>query len=32
MGQVMRLLQPRTAGRAEGKRVADEVRRQLVTG
>ena len=32
MGQVMRLLQPRTAGRAEGKRVADEVRRQLTPG
>ena len=29
MGQVMRLLQPRTAGRADGRRVSDEVRRQL---
>jgi uncharacterized protein YqeY len=29
MGQVMRLVQPRVAGRAEGKSVADEVRRQL---
>ena len=32
MGQVMRLVQPRTAGRADGRRVAEEVRRQLGTG
>lgn len=32
MGQVMRLLQPRTAGRADGRRVSDEVRRQLADG
>ena len=29
MGAVMKLLTPRVAGRAEGRRVADEVRRQL---
>jgi uncharacterized protein YqeY len=29
MGQVMKLVQPRGAGRADGKRVSDEVRRQL---
>ncbi|HEY8300705.1 MAG TPA: GatB/YqeY domain-containing protein [Jatrophihabitans sp.] len=29
MGAVMKLLAPRTAGRADGKRVSDEVRRQL---
>ena len=29
MGQVMKLLTPRVAGRADGKRVSDEVRRQL---
>jgi len=29
MGQVMRVLQPQVAGRAEGGRVAAEVRRQL---
>lgn len=29
MGQVMKVLTPRTAGRAEGGRVAGEVRRQL---
>ncbi len=29
MGAVMRLVQPRVAGRADGKRVATEVRRQL---
>lgn len=29
MGQVMKLLQPQVAGRAEGGRVAAEVRRQL---
>lgn len=29
MGQVMKVLTPRTAGRAEGSRVAAEVRRQL---
>ena len=32
LGQVMRLLQPRTAGRADGRRVSDEVRRQLTAG
>jgi uncharacterized protein YqeY len=32
MGQVMRLLQPRTAGRADGRRVSEEVRRQLAPG
>jgi uncharacterized protein YqeY len=29
MGQVMRIVTPRLAGRAEGGRVATEVRRQL---
>ena len=29
MGQVMKAVAPRTAGRAEGRRVAAEVRRQL---
>ena len=29
MGAVMRLVQPRVAGRADGKRVSDEVRRLL---
>jgi hypothetical protein len=29
MGAVMKLLTPRTAGRADGKRVSDEVRRRL---
>jgi uncharacterized protein len=29
LGQVMKLLQPRTAGRADGRRVSTEVRRQL---
>jgi hypothetical protein len=29
MGQVMKVVTPRTAGRAEGSRVAAEVRRQL---
>jgi uncharacterized protein YqeY len=29
MGQVMKAVTPRTAGRAEGGRVAAEVRRQL---
>jgi hypothetical protein len=29
MGQVMKLVQPQTAGKAEGGRVAAEVRRQL---
>jgi uncharacterized protein YqeY len=32
LGQVMRLLQPRTAGRADGRRVSEEVRRQLASG
>jgi len=31
MGAVMRIVQPRVAGRADGKRVSDEVRRQLTT-
>jgi uncharacterized protein YqeY len=31
MGQVMKALQPATAGRADGGRVAAEVRRQLAT-
>jgi uncharacterized protein YqeY len=31
MGAVMRIVQPRIAGRADGKRVSDEVRRQLTT-
>ena len=29
MGQVMKLLSPKVAGRADGKRLSDEVRRQL---
>ncbi|SDJ52202.1 hypothetical protein SAMN05444157_3779 [Frankineae bacterium MT45] len=29
MGQVMKLVSPQVAGRADGKRVSDEVRRQL---
>ena len=29
LGAVMRLVQPRVAGRADGRRVSDEVRRQL---
>jgi uncharacterized protein YqeY len=29
MGQVMKAVQPRVAGRAEGGRVAAEVKRQL---
>ncbi len=29
IGAVMRLAQPRAAGRADGKRISDEVRRQL---
>jgi uncharacterized protein YqeY len=29
LGAVMRLAQPRVAGRADGRRVSDEVRRQL---
>jgi len=29
MGAVMKLVQPRVAGRADGKRVSDEVRRLL---
>jgi len=32
MGRVMKAVQPRTAGRAEGGRVAAEVRRQLGAG
>jgi uncharacterized protein YqeY len=32
MGQVMRLLQPRTAGRADGRLLAEQVRRQLASG
>jgi uncharacterized protein YqeY len=31
MGQVMKLLATRVAGRADGKRLSDEVRRQLTT-
>jgi hypothetical protein len=31
MGAVMKLVTPRIAGRADGKRVSDEVRRQLAT-
>lgn len=31
MGAVMKVVQPRVAGRADGKRVSDEVRRQLTT-
>ncbi|HVU91605.1 MAG TPA: GatB/YqeY domain-containing protein, partial [Jatrophihabitans sp.] len=29
MGAVMKLVQPKVAGRADGKRVSDEVRRRL---
>jgi uncharacterized protein YqeY len=29
MGAVMKLVQPKIAGRADGKRISDEVRRQL---
>ena len=29
LGAVMRIVQPRVAGRADGRRVSDEVRRQL---
>ncbi|UOE19177.1 GatB/YqeY domain-containing protein [Thermobifida halotolerans] len=29
MGKVMKILTPKTSGRADGRRVADEVRRQL---
>ena len=29
LGQVMKLVQPQVAGRADGRRVSDEVRRQL---
>ena len=29
MGAVMKLVQPRAAGRADGKRISDEVRRRL---
>jgi len=32
MGQVMKAVTPKVAGRAEGKRVAAEVRRQLAAG
>jgi len=32
MGQVMKVVQPQVAGRAEGGRVAAEVRRQLAAG
>jgi len=32
LGAVMKAVQPRAAGRAEGRRLADEVRRQLTTG
>lgn len=32
MGAVMKLVQPRVAGRADGKRVSDEVRRRLAGG
>jgi uncharacterized protein YqeY len=32
MGEVMRLLQPRVAGRADGSRVAGEVKRVLTAG
>jgi uncharacterized protein len=31
IGAVMKIVQPRVAGRADGKRVSDEVRRQLRT-
>jgi Uncharacterized conserved protein len=29
MGAVMKIVQPKVAGRADGKRISDEVRRQL---
>jgi uncharacterized protein YqeY len=29
LGAVMKLVQPRVAGRADGRRVSNEVRRQL---
>ena len=32
LGAVMKVVQPRAAGRAEGRRLADEVRRQLGAG
>ena len=32
MGAVMKIVQPRVAGRADGKRVSDEVRRRLSAG
>jgi uncharacterized protein YqeY len=32
MGRVMKLLQPQVAGRAEGGRVAAEVKRRLAAG
>ena len=32
MGQVMKLVQPRVAGRADGSRIAGEVKRQLSAG
>jgi len=32
MGVVMRIVQPRAAGRVDGKRLSDEVRRQLSAG
>jgi uncharacterized protein YqeY len=32
LGAVMRLAQPRAAGRADGRRLADEARRQLAPG
>ena len=32
MGAVMKVVQPRVAGRADGKRVSDEVRHQLASG
>ena len=32
MGLVMKAVQPKIAGRADGKRVSDEVRRQLAAG
>lgn len=31
IGAVMKIVQPRVAGRADGKRVSDEVRRRLTT-
>ncbi|HEU5266030.1 MAG TPA: GatB/YqeY domain-containing protein [Jatrophihabitans sp.] len=32
LGAVMKVVQPRVAGRADGRRVSDEVRRQLASG